>query len=369
MKGYRRKGMMRKTALAVAVMVGVSVLPGRAEIVEQILVKVNGEIMTKTELIERQVNALKQRNRAITADDLKTDAELRKALDEITPQIVADVVDEMLVMQRGRELGYRMTDERFKTILENIRKENNLENEEAFEAALKQEGMTLADLRRSLERQLVMSQVQQVEVWNKIAITEAEAKAYYDEHSAEFTTPATLALREIFVEVPEVKDARGQVGINAGQDDEAREKADRIRVRAAGGEDFAKLAAAESDASSKANGGLIGPLNEEELAPALRQLIAKMKVGEITQPLRTPRGYQILKLESRTETKVLGFDEARDQIGDKVFNLKRRGEMTKYLEKLRAQAIIEWKSDDMKKFYEQGLAQRSTAPSTAPSAN
>ena len=82
----------------------------RAEIIEQILVKVNGEIFTKSDLEQRQVAALRQKGQAI---DLKSDlsnAQLRTALDEITPQIMVDAVDEMLVVQRGKELGYKLGD-------------------------------------------------------------------------------------------------------------------------------------------------------------------------------------------------------------------------------------------------------------------
>jgi peptidyl-prolyl cis-trans isomerase SurA len=338
-----------------------------ADILEQILVKVNGEILTKTDLEERQVAALRQRNRGVTAADLKNDAELKKALDEITPQILVDAVDEMLVLQRGRELGYKMGDEQFKSIVDNIRKENKLEDEAQFQAALKQEGMTLADLRKTLERQLVVSRVQQVEVWNKIGITETEARGYYEEHQSEFTTPAQLTLREILIPVAETKTPAGQEGVSVAADEEARNRADRIRVRAVGGEDFAKLAAAESDSPSKANGGLIGPINEQELATPLRQLLERMKPGEISQPLRTPRGYQILKLESRTDTTVMGFEDARDQIGEKVFQQKRRGEMQKYLARLRRLAIIEWKNDELRKLYEQRLSTAPTAEAAGPS--
>src|SRR6059036_1822834 len=78
-----------------------------AEIVEQILVKVNGEIFTKTDLEQRQVAALRQKGQQI---DLKSDSsnqQLRKALDDITPQILVDALDEMLMVQRGKELGYK----------------------------------------------------------------------------------------------------------------------------------------------------------------------------------------------------------------------------------------------------------------------
>src|SRR5262245_64458983 len=90
----------------------------RAEIVEQILVKVNGEIFTKTDLEQRQVSALRQKGQQY---DLKNDAsnqQLRKALDEITPQLLVDAVDEMLMVQRGKELGYKLSDEQFKSIVD-----------------------------------------------------------------------------------------------------------------------------------------------------------------------------------------------------------------------------------------------------------
>src|SRR5215471_1139006 len=76
-----------------------------ADIIEQILVKVNGDIFTKTDLEARQVAALRQRGQPIDLKSEQGDAQLRKALDEITPQIIVDVVDEMLIVQRGHELG------------------------------------------------------------------------------------------------------------------------------------------------------------------------------------------------------------------------------------------------------------------------
>ena len=90
-------------------------------------------------------------------------------LDEVTPDCLVEAVDEMLVVQRGKELGYTLGDEQFKTVLDSIKKENKLEDETQFQAALKQEGMTLADLRKNLERQMIWQRVQQNEVVGKVA--------------------------------------------------------------------------------------------------------------------------------------------------------------------------------------------------------
>src|SRR3954449_2626831 len=89
-------------------------LAGGAEIIEQILVKVNGEIFTKTDLETRQVQALRQRGIQIDPKDDPTDAQLRQALTTVTPQLMVDAVTEMLLVQRAKELGYRLSDEQFK---------------------------------------------------------------------------------------------------------------------------------------------------------------------------------------------------------------------------------------------------------------
>jgi peptidyl-prolyl cis-trans isomerase SurA len=240
------------------------VAPVRAQILEQVLVKVNGDILTKTEFEQRQIGEL--RNRPELANVTPASPELKKAIAEVTPDLILSAVDELLLVQRGRELGWAMGDAQFKQILENIKKQNNLEDEERFQAALKQEGLTMADLRRNLERSMLISQVQRAEVMDKIGITDDEAKAYYESHRQEFTTPSEMTLREILIEVPKT-----ERGINVGQDKEMKARADEIREKLLAGEPFARLAAEFSAAPSKANGGLIGPIKHDELAPELQR--------------------------------------------------------------------------------------------------
>jgi peptidyl-prolyl cis-trans isomerase SurA len=334
------------------------VLPARAEILERVLVKVNGEILTKTELEQRQIVALRQRNPQLRDEDVKNDAQLKKMLDDVTPDVLVDAIDEMLLLQRGKELGYRLSDEQFTQILDNIKKENHLDTDEQFQAALKQEGMTLQELRNSIERRMIIDRVQQVEVMQKIGITEDDARKYYDAHPKEFTSPASVSLREILVNVPETTTPSGEKGVSVAQDEATGKRVEEIRARVTGGADFAQVASEVSDAPSKANGGLIGPIALSELSPALQDAIAKMKPGDVSQPIRTPRGYQLIKLESSTAAVEQPFDEVRDKIADAVYNQKRRGEVEKYLRRVRAEAIIEWKNDELKKLYDQKVKER-----------
>jgi peptidyl-prolyl cis-trans isomerase SurA len=347
-----------KRLLPVAFVLAAIATP-RGEIIEQILVKVNGDIFTKSDLEQRQIAALRQKGQPI---DLKSDpnnVQLRKALDEVTPQIMVDAVDEMVIVQRGKELGYTLSDAQFKGVVDNIRKENKIETDEQFQAALKAENLSMADLRRNLERSMIFQRVQQNEVLAKIGVTDDEAKKYYEAHLKEFTTSPTVTLREILVAVP------GDPKVmNVAADEAAKAKAEEIRTRVtSGGENFEKLAGEISDSPSKANAGLIGPLSVNDLSPDLRKLAESMKAGDVSEPVRTTRGYQLLKLEAITATNTMTLEQAREQISEHVFTEKRKAEFQKYLQKLRAQAIIEWKNEDVKKAFEEGMKLQATAPS------
>ena len=351
--------MLKHSIVAACLAALAATIPLRAEIVEQVLVKVNGEIITKTEFEARQVAEL--RNRPELAKAGPGSLELQRAIAQITPDLILAAVDEMLLVQRGRESGYALGDQQFAQIVENIRKSNNLEEEARFQDALKQEGLSMADLRRNLERQMLVSQVQRAEIMDKISITDEEARAYYDQHRTEFTSPTEITLREILLEVP-----TSDRGVNVAQDDAVRASAEELRKRLLAGEPFPRLAGEHSAAASKANGGLIGPIHSDELAPQLRDLLAGMSVGDITAVLRAQRGYQILKLESRTDSKVKTFEEARGDIGNRIGEQKLRGEREKYLDRLREQATITWRNAELEKAYETALARRRQPSGTAP---
>ena len=337
-------------------------VPLRAEIIEQVLVKVNGDIITKTELETRQISVLRQRmNQDVDPEDLRNDERLRQLLAEVTPQILVEAIDELLMVQLAKERGYRLRDEQFKEWLSALRKEQNLEDDQRFQAALKQEGMTLDDLRRNVERSFMIQQVQRDEVGSKLTITEEEARQYYRLHTQEFTEPASVTLREILIEVPAAgKD--GQTAVNVAQDDDARARAQAVRTRILKGEDFAVVAAEVSAAPSKANGGLIGPFPVTTLSDSLQELVGKMKPGEVTPPIRTTRGYQIFKLETLRESAVQPFESVRDLVAERVHDERQRQEVRRFLARVRGQAIIEWKNAELKRAYEQLAGEAAPAP-------
>ena len=345
---------MKKQLFGAAVLLSaLAVAPTRAEIIEQVLVKVNGDIITKTELEARQVSVIRQRLQGkVDAESLKNDDTLKKMLAEVTPQLIVGAIDELLLFQRGREMGLRLGDDQFRQVVANLRKEQGLVDDAKFTQALAQENMTMEDLRKQLERQMLIEQVQRQEVGSKLNITEEEARQYYARHPDEFTEASAITLREIFIEVPATEG-----GVNVARDDEAKKQIADLRARAVKGEDFAKLAAEFSAAASKANGGLIGPINVSELSESLQQLLKTLKPGQVTQPIRVAKGYQILKLETLKEASVQDFDDVRDLVAERVHTDRQRQEVRKFLTRVRGQAIIEWKNAELKKAYDQLIAE------------
>ncbi len=343
---------------SVALGVGVRAQDGQEpqshdRILQQVIVKVNGEILTLTDLELRQVQALRNRNEQVqNPEDLQNDARLKAALDDVTPQVLVSAVDELLLVQRGREMGARLTDEMFKSFVERIKTENKLDDAQLTEA-LKAEGMSMDEYRDMLEHQYLENQVTQ-DLMGHLNLTEQEARQYYQSHQDEFMKPATVTLRELLVSVP-TQTQGGQVTFSAGLDDAAKEKITGLRTRAVNGEDFAKLVQEASDAGSKANGGLIGPINVSEMSDTLKAAVDKLQPGGVSEPIRVAAGYELFQLETRSDAVPQPFDQVRDEIAQHVFDTRRDAELKKYLKTLRAQALIEWKNDDMRKLYEKGL--------------
>lgn len=324
-------------------------------ILEQVLVKVNGEIFTKTQLEHEQIQAIQEQQQdsahPLTTKDLQNDATLRAALDKITPDLLVNAVNDLLLLQKGKELGFHATDDMFKKWLDQTKKDNNLTTDEQFEAALKQQGLTITALRDEFDHKAVIEQLEQQEVMPKITLTDAETREYFKAHPDEFMKPATATIREILIAVP----ADQQPGSAA--DDAALKKAQEIRSRALSGQPFADLAKQNSDSASKDDGGLVAALKLSDLPTELRDVIGKMKVNDISEPFRMQRGYEIFDLVSTAPATLLPFDQVHDQITNKISSQRADVEMRKYVDKLRAEAIIEWKNDDYRKMYEARLAE------------
>ena len=217
--------------------------------------------------------------------------------------------------------------------------------------------MTIDDLRKNVEKQFLVGQVQRDEVGSKLSITEEEARQYYLTHKNRLRrTRDRHASRDPHRGAAD--DQGRSVDASASRSrTRPRQQAAALRTRILAGEDFAKVAAEASAAPSKANGGLIGPINLAEVSPSLQEMIQKMKPGEITPADSDHRGVQILKLETtEAGSSIPPFESVRDLVADKVHDARQQAEVRKFLSRVRGQALIEWKNDELKKLYEKQVA-------------
>ena len=319
--------------------------PPKGAIIERIVVKVNGEVMTQSQLTQRQTDAI----RASNQNTQLTDALVMKLVNQVTPDVLVDAVDELLLAQRGKELGATLSDAQFKDTVDGIKRENNLTDAELVKA-MAAEGLTMDQLRGNVERAYLIQAVQRQEIFRRMNITDEELRQFYAGHKEELILPETVTLREI------------TVAATAQEAETAKAKADAIRARAAAGENFQALVKEVSDSPTKANGGLVGTLKTEDINPMLRELVDKLQPGQVTEPVPLARGgFQIFLLESREAAAVPPFDKAREQIEQGIRAERLKVEMAKIVSRLRSQAVIEWKDDALKQIYQKRLVERTDA--------
>ena len=237
-----------------------------------------------------------------------TDAELSKALAQVTPQAIVTVIDEMLLLQRAKELGYVSATR--SSIRCSRPSRRTTSSRATFEAALKGEGITLAQLRQMLTKRML----------DRPGAAARDRRPHRRDRGggARVLRRAPRRVRDD-AERDAARDPVNAKSIlsrrpSVGALDDAKEKVEAIRARVVKGESFDKLAAELSDSPSKANGGLIGPISRDEMNEELLKMLSKMKVGDVTPVINTATGAQIFKLESSIDSTTLPFEAARDRL-------------------------------------------------------
>jgi parvulin-like peptidyl-prolyl isomerase len=289
-----------------------------AEIIEKVVAKVNGQILTLSEFQNRQIAAAQ----GARVDPAAVGAFLRQN----NARILQEAIDEILILQRAEDAGLRMRPEYVDEVIENIKKENKITSDEQMQDALAREGISLEELRRNIERSMTVRMVIQRDVEPKIAISEAELQAEYEKAKAtEFTKAPTITLQEILV--PEA----------AGGATRARELVEKARA----GESFEELARAYSAAASRSHGGDLGQLAQGELNPDLEKAAFALPVGSVSDPIPVEGGYRILRVTAKTSGSTVPFEAAKSQLRERLMYARFDKEREAYMQELRKNASIE----------------------------
>lgn len=321
---------MRRTLehVVIAGLVGAAAgaLPApRAEIVEEIVAWVNGDIITKSELEGEEQSLISDAYRQFTGDEL--DRKVRQIREGLLMQLVDR---KMLLHQAQRFFDVsKMRQAFYDSFKEQQKQEHNIQTDQDLERQLAAEGMTVEQLKDQLVEMFAPQEIVRLQVGNKISIGDKELEAYYASHAGEFVVPGQVTLREIVfrAETAEARQTR-------------RSELEAVRQRLVAGADFAAVAQEVSESGTKAEGGLLGPLQHGELAPALDGPAWSVPVGELSSVIETEHGLHLLKVEARVDDGPKPLSEVRDVLRRRLEEQKYSGELRTYMEKVRAEA--EW---------------------------
>jgi peptidyl-prolyl cis-trans isomerase SurA len=316
---------MTRGVFAATVVVAIAmpaVAPARAEIVEEIVAKVNDDIITKSE-VEREEQALvAELYRRYTGDELDRQVKLERS------RILQDMIDRKLLVHRAERL-YDM-DKMKKVLLDNFMEQQDIKDVKELDRLLAQQGLSRDDLERRLVEMAAPGEVVRFEVTGQLSVGDGEIESYYQAHPQEFDIPAEVKLREIVIVA------------NKGDDrDERRAEAERAHERVtAEGQDFADVAREVSQAGSASQGGLIGPFKKGDLVKELEEAAFSLPVGSVSGVLDTDNGFHIIKVESRTEARTRSLDEVREDLRKRLEDQKYSDALQKFLKKARQEATI-----------------------------
>lgn len=194
--------------------------------------------------------------------------------------------------------------------IDSIEQHNHL-SDAAFRAQLAQSGVSYEQFRKQAHTELEKMTMIDREVRQKIEISPDQIKRYYDAHHDEFmVAKERLRLAQILVAVDS--------GAPPADIQAARRKAEALRARALKGEDFAELAKANSDDESKSNGGELGDFAPGEIMDQIKQAVANLKPGQISEVVQSSFGFHILKLEEHDKPGLKPLGEVRGEIHEKL---------------------------------------------------
>ena len=293
----------------------------RAEVLDEIVAKINDDIVTKSDLETEETGLLQELYRRHSGSEL--DAEVAKAKKELLRRMI----DRRVLIQKATHLFdlTKMQD----YYLEMFKGQQNISSDKELEKMLAAQDMTMADLKKRLVEEFSPQQVVHVEVSERIAVSDKDERAYYDEHAVDFEIPAEATVREIVVKAPE------------SEREAKRAAAEAIRARVLEpGADFAVVAAEVSDAGTKKAGGLLGTVKNGDLAAALDNAAFTVPVGEVSPVIEADYGFHILKVDARTEATSKPFDDVKADIEKKIQNDRFAIEYKNYMVKAWSEATI-----------------------------
>lgn len=298
------------------------------KVVEEIVARVNNEVITRSEFDHSKVTA--EEDAKADCQNRCTPEQLKTLTEDRQKNALRDLIDQSLLVQRAKDMGISVEPEVIKQ-LDQIRIENKLASMEALEQAVSGQGMNWEDFKNNIRTGLLTKKVISSEVGSHINVPKEEIQKYYDEHKAEFMRPEQVVLRSIEINT-------------AGKDEaevaELKKKADTALKRIQDGEDFGEIAKRFSDGSTAKQGGYLGEYKRGELSKELEDTVFAMKKNGLTPVMETKQGFLIMQVLEHYDEGEQPLAKVANEIEGKLYNQHLEPALRDYLKTLREESYV-----------------------------
>ena len=300
----------------------------RATVVERVVAVVGEQAILLSELRERARPFLAR------VDQQSPDSAQRAAAtSQLYGQLVDRMVDEELEQRAANRANLSVTPREVDDALGRVASQNGVPPDRVVEEAVRS-GLTEQAYRTELRRQLLEAKLMNLRIQGRLRVTDEDVRAAY----ARLLTDERrqLGFRAAWIRIAAPRDL-GADALRA-----RRAAAEGVVAALRRGEDFALLAARHSiDPAARSTGGLLGTLRPGSLPAALDAVALSLEAGGISEPVRHGDDFVILKLVGRDPSRLPRLEEAKDEIGQRVYMEKMGKARRHWLDGLRRQTHVE----------------------------
>ncbi len=288
-------------------------------------------------MVNRDIIALSEVNTKASMELSRTQGEPDgKKRGELRQQILQKALDQLigekLLDQQAKDLNVEVTEAQIDAGIEDVKKQNKIDGDQ-FEKLLLNEGYTMASYRAFMKKHMARMTLINLKVRNKVKVSDEDVKAEYARYAKTESDDMEVHVRHLLVQLP--------AGANPAQVEEGRKKAVALAVEArAPGADFAKLAKAKSEGASKGDGGDLGFFRRGVMVPEFERVAFNMKVGGVSDPVRTNLGWHVLKVEERRALPAKTFEEMKEPLREQLFRNQLEKFSEQHVQELKSQAVI-----------------------------
>ncbi len=295
--------------------------------VEEIIAKVNGDIVTRGEIerTKRQVEEM-LKTRKVAGDDAE------RVREEAMKNALRDRIDALLLVNRGKELNINVDGEVSKYVADLMKQTKEVDPDKFAAIVRQQTGQSFEDWKNDTKNNMLTQRVIGQEVNRKINVSKGEIAKFYEENKTKFMRKDQVFLRELFLTT---------AGKTPAEQAAIEKKAKDLVARARKNERFADLVRDNSEADSAQSGGDIGGYEQGQLDPVLEKLVWEQAKGYVSDPVKRPNGWLILRVEERFKAGQATLEEVEGDIRDRMYSERMQPEIRKYLTELRTNAFLE----------------------------